>query len=205
MELQGNVTIAAKPAEVWLALNDPQVLQGCIPGCDEVRQISPTEMHARVGLKLGPVRAQFVGKVFLSDVRPEQGYTLQFEGSGGSAGFAKGSSRVALQAVAAGTELTYSANASVAGKLGQIGGRMIDATAQSLAAKFFANLQAHFAPEQFEPTHLAAGKAGSALPAGAGHKALSGKASSEWTRLVWFVAGVLATSLGVWLGSHLGR
>jgi uncharacterized protein len=200
MELQGNVTIAAKPAEVWLALNDPQVLQACIPGCDEVRQISPTEMHARVGLKLGPVRAQFVGKVFLSDIRPEQGYTLQFEGSGGSAGFAKGSSSVALQAVAGGTELSYSANASVAGKLGQIGGRMIDATAQSLAAKFFANLQAHFGQDQF-----AAGQSGIAPQVSRPRQATSDQPFSEWPRLIWFVAGVLATSIGVWLGSHLGR
>lgn len=205
MELQGNVTIAAKPADVWRALNDPQVLQACIPGCDEVRQISPTEMHARVGLKLGPVRAQFVGKVFLSDIKPEQGYTLQFEGSGGSAGFAKGSSSVALQAVAGGTELSYSANASVAGKLGQIGGRMIDATAQSLSAKFFANLQSHFGQDQFESIHLAAGQSGIASPVSMPRQALSDKPSSEWPRLVWFVAGVLATSIGVWLGSHLGR
>ena len=137
MELQGSVTIPAAPEQVWQALNDPEVLRKCIPGCEEVRQISPQEMHARVMLKLGPIRANFVGKVLLTDVRPLLGCTLNFEGSGGSAGFAKGSSVISLASVAGGTQVDYTAQASVAGKLGQIGGRLMDASARQMADRFF--------------------------------------------------------------------
>ena len=114
MELNGSVTIAAPIETVWQALNNPDTLRRCIPGCEEVRQISPTEMHARVTLRMGPVRATFVGKVLLTDVRAPDGCTLNFEGSGGAAGFAKGSSVIALTTVAGGTLLNYTTQASVA-------------------------------------------------------------------------------------------
>ena len=130
MDLQGNVQLAASPSVVWQALNNPQVLRICIPGCEEITALSATEMQARVVIKMGPVRATFVGKVSMTDIVPMHGYTLNFEGSGGSAGFAKGSSVITLAAVEGGTQLTYTAKASIAGKLGQIGGRMIDASAR---------------------------------------------------------------------------
>jgi uncharacterized protein len=195
MELNGSVVIPASVAQVWAALNDPQVLRRCIPGCEEVRQISANEMHARVLLSLGPVRAQFVGKVFLSEVKPLVGYTLRFEGSGGSAGFANGSSVVSLREVGATTELSYTAQASVAGKLGQLGGRLIDASAAQLSAKFFANLKAHFAPE----TNSAIVTETPSV------NAISVSNQQEWSRLIWFAAGMFATAFGVWLGSHLGQ
>ena len=95
---------------------------------EEVQQISPEEMHARVLLRMGPVRARFAGKVKMTDIRPMQGYTLNFEGSGGNAGFAKGSSVITLSSAGDATQLDYTAQATVAGKLGQIGGRLIDAS-----------------------------------------------------------------------------
>ena len=128
MELQGRVTLPAPVQQVWQALNDPEILRQCIPGCEEVQQISPEEMHARVLLRMGPVRARFAGKVKMTDIRPMQGYTLNFEGSGGSAGFAKGSSVITLSSAGDATQLDYTAQATVAGKLGQIGGRLIDAS-----------------------------------------------------------------------------
>jgi uncharacterized protein len=196
MELNGSVLIPASVAQVWAALNDPQVLHHCIPGCEEVRQISANELHARVLLSLGPVRAQFVGKVFLTEVKPLVGYTLSFEGSGGSAGFAKGHSVVTLREVGATTELGYTAQASVAGKLGQLGGRLIDASAAQLSAQFFANLKAHFAPAASPVNAAEISQAPASIPT---------SNQQEWSRLIWFAAGVLATALGVWLGSHLGK
>ncbi len=217
MELQGSVTIPATPEQVWQALNDPEVLRQCIPGCEEVQQISPEEMHARVLLRMGPVRARFAGKVKMTDVRPLQGYILNFEGSGGSAGFARGSSVVSLSAVEGGTLLAYTAQASVAGKLGQIGGRLMDASAGQLADKFFNNLKAHLSADEASaaaPAPLGASIAGGApVPtnqavarAGEMGGAVFGT-SDSWTerelpRLIWFVAGVAATSLGVWMGAH---
>lgn len=205
MELQGSVTIPSPPDKVWQALNDPEVLRLCIPGCEEVRQISPQEMHARVLLKLGPVRANFVGKVLLSDVRPLQGYTLNFEGSGGSAGFAKGSSVVTLSMVADGTRLDYTTQASVAGKLGQIGGRLIDASARQLADRFFESFKAQLVPAPAAalplalPARVAAGLPAVAVPAAL---VAPGWFENEKSRLLWFCAGVASTALGVWMGAH---
>ena len=200
MELQGRVTIAATAQQVWQALNDPEILRQCIPGCEEVQQTSPEEMQARVLLRMGPVRARFAGKVKMTDIKPLQGYTLNFEGSGGSAGFARGSSVITLTTVGDATQLDYTAQATVAGKLGQIGGRLIDASSKQLADKFFAQLQAVLAGDSTTadvvPKRSAAS---SATQTQASHAPAD---SSEVPRLVWFFAGVAATSMGVWMGAH---
>lgn len=220
MELQGSVTIFAATQQVWQALNDPEILRKCIPGCEEIRQISPHEMHARLMLKLGPVRANFVGKVLLTDVRPLLGCTLNFEGSGGSAGFAKGSSVISLTSIDEGTRLDYTAQASVAGKLGQIGGRLMDASARQLADRFFVafKTQVSDAGSNERPLAIAAvsGPGGTESPASAPASfpivprvstASSRVQIEHWfakekPRLLWFFAGVVATSIGVWMGAH---
>lgn len=220
MELQGSVTIFAATQQVWQALNDPEILRKCIPGCEEIRQISPHEMHARLMLKLGPVRANFVGKVLLTDVRPLLGCTLNFEGSGGSAGFAKGSSVISLTSIDEGTRLDYTAQASVAGKLGQIGGRLMDASARQLADRFFVafKTQVSDAGSNERPLAIAAvsGPGGTESPASAPASfpivprvstASSRVQIEHWfakekPRLLWFSAGVVATSIGVWMGAH---
>lgn len=206
MELQGKVTIAAPRERVWLALQDPEVLRACIPGCEEVRQVSDSELHARVMLRLGPVRAHFVGKVQMSDVRPGQGYTLAFEGSGGSAGFARGRSVVTLADEGAGTQLSYTADAAVAGKLGQIGGRLMDASARQLADRFFDNLRRQMdGGASRAEGHVAAQDALAMARASSPLRESGGGPVGEWVRLVWFAAGSAATALGVWLGAHVLR
>lgn len=200
MELQGRVTIAATAQQVWQALNDPEILRQCIPGCEEVQQISPEEMQARVLLRMGPVRARFAGKVKMTDIKPLQGYTLNFEGSGGSAGFARGSSVITLTTVGDATQLDYTAQATVAGKLGQIGGRLIDASSKQLADKFFAQLQAVLAGDSTTADVVPNSSAASSATQKQASHAPAG--SSEVTRLVWFFAGVAATSMGVWMGAH---
>lgn len=207
MELQGSVTLPASPERVWQALNDAEILRQCIPGCEEVQQLSAEELHARVLLRMGPVRARFAGKVRMTDIKPLQGYTLNFEGSGGSAGFARGSSVITLTPVGDGTRVDYTAQASVAGKLGQIGGRLIDASSRQLADKFFATFRTVLTEGSSTPasvpeaTPVQTNEAPkSALPAVAA--ASSHSLSHEIPRLVWFFAGVLATSVGVWMGAH---
>jgi carbon monoxide dehydrogenase subunit G len=209
MELQGSVILPAGSEPVWLALNNPNVLRLCIPGCEEVRQISPEEMHARVMLRLGPVRANFVGKVLMTDVRPLQGCTLNFEGSGGSAGFARGSSAIVLTAVPEGTRLDYTAQASVAGKLGQIGGRLMDASAKQLADRFFAAFKSHITAGDSAipliPSTSATAAAAAAPIAGIGSTEPGTPEAwfeREKPRLLWFIAGVASTALGVWMGAH---
>ena len=137
MELTGEVIIDAPRERVWSALNDASALQACIPGCEEVIDESPTVRRARVMVKMGPVRARFNGRVTLSEVEPPSRCVMSFEGSGGAAGMASGRSQVELhEATPDGTRLTYTVKASVGGKLGQVGGRMIDASAKQLADQF---------------------------------------------------------------------
>lgn len=146
MELSGEVAINVPRERVWAALNDAAVLRQCIPGCEEVVDESPTERRARVMVKLGPVRARFNGRVTLSEVEAPQRCVMGFEGSGGAAGMASGRSQVELHEEGGGTRLTYTVKAAIGGKLGQIGGRMIDASAKQLADQFFTALRAHVAP-----------------------------------------------------------
>ncbi|MFP5513013.1 MAG: SRPBCC family protein [Alphaproteobacteria bacterium] len=138
MDMSGSHRIEASREAVWAALNDPDILRQCIPGCEEVVRQSDTEMTAKVVAKVGPVSAKFAGKVTLSDLDPPNGYTITGEGSGGAAGFGKGGASVALSDDGGATLLTYTAKAQVGGKLAQIGSRLVDATARKMAEEFFA-------------------------------------------------------------------
>jgi carbon monoxide dehydrogenase subunit G len=138
MDMTGEYRISAPRSRVWEALNDPEILKQCIPGCEEIEKQSDTEMTAKVIAKVGPVKAKFAGKVTLSDIDPPNGYTITGEGSGGAAGFGKGGAKVNLVEDAADTVLTYTAHAQVGGKLAQIGSRLIDGTARKMADEFFA-------------------------------------------------------------------
>lgn len=221
MELTGDMQIAAPRDKVWHALNDADILARCIPGCEGVEVVSPTEKAARVMVKVGPVRTRFTGHIRMGDVRPGDGCTLQFEGSGGAAGMAKGQSEVELADHDGGTRLRYNVQASVGGKLGQVGGRMIDAAARQMAGQFFAALNQQLGEVPAPAAAVASGEASAPQPADArpapqpapaatplaAAAALSSTvtpaslASSERLRVLWFVLGSLATGFGVWIGS----
>jgi uncharacterized protein len=138
MDMTGEYRIAAPRQKVWEALNDPDILKQCIPGCEKIDKLSPTEMTATVRAKVGPVSARFGGKVTLSDLDPPNGYRISGEGTGGPAGFAKGGATVKLADDGGATKLSYAVEANVGGKLAQIGSRLIDATARQMAENFFA-------------------------------------------------------------------
>lgn len=142
MEMTGEYRIPARRELVWEALNDPEVLKACIPGCESLDMVSPTEMTAKVVAKIGPVKAAFSGKVHLTDIVPPEGYTISGEGQGGVAGFAKGGAKVNLADAGAETVLTYTAQAQIGGKLAQLGARLIDSTAKMMADQFFAKFSA---------------------------------------------------------------
>jgi len=147
MDLTGEYRISAPRDVVWAALNDPVVLKQCIPGCEELEKTSDTEMTAKVVLKIGPVKAKFNGAIELLNINAPESYTIQGEGKGGIAGFAKGGANVALAEDGAETVLTFDATAQVGGKLAQLGNRLIDSTAKKLANKFFANFHDYINPE----------------------------------------------------------
>ena len=138
MDMTGEYRIPAPRQKVWEALNDPDILKQCIPGCESVEKVSDTELTAKVRAKVGPVSARFGGKVTLSDLDPPNGYRISGEGTGGPAGFAKGGATVKLADDGDGTKLSYSVEANVGGKLAQIGSRLIDAAARKMADDFFA-------------------------------------------------------------------
>jgi len=147
MDMSGSQRIEAPRQAVWEALNDPEVLKQCIPGCQEIVKTSPTEMNAKAVLKIGPVKASFTGKVTLSDLDPPNGYTISGEGQGGVAGFAKGGAKVRLEPDGdAATLLSYDVKADVGGKIAQLGARLIDGTAKKLAGEFFEKFGAVVAP-----------------------------------------------------------
>jgi hypothetical protein len=140
MKMSDSQRIPASKAKVWAALNNPDILKQCIPGCQSLDMSTPNEMTATVVLKVGPVKATFGGKVTLSDLDPPNGYRISGEGSGGIAGFAKGGATVKLSEEGADvTILTYEVDAQIGGKLAQLGGRLIDSTAKKLAGEFFAS------------------------------------------------------------------
>ncbi|MGE9008644.1 CoxG family protein [Leptospira interrogans] len=136
--MNDNRSVPASRDKVWSALNDPNVLKQCIPGCQSLEMTSPTDMTATVVIKVGPVKATFGGKVTLSDLDPPNSYRITGEGSGGVAGFAKGGAAIRLEAVGDNeTILHYEVDSQIGGKLAQLGGRLIDSTAKKLAGEFF--------------------------------------------------------------------
>ena len=139
MKMSGEYRIAAPRDTVWSALNDPEILRQCIPGCEALDQVSATEMTGAVTAKIGPVKATFKGDVTLSEVDAPNSYVLSGQGKGGAAGFAKGSARVVLSDIPEGTLLSYDVDAQVGGKLAQLGQRLIDGTAKKLSDEFFGN------------------------------------------------------------------
>ncbi len=209
MELTGDILIGAPREKVWAGLNDPEILTRCIPGCEGMEATSPTERTARVAVKVGPVRARFVGHVRMEDIRPDEGCVLRFEGSGGAAGMAKGHSNVELADEDGGTRLRYTAHASIGGKLGQVGGRMIDAASKQMADQFFTafNEQMVGAPAaDAAPAGTTATSGAAAAPAPAAPRPAPAPRSvpgGESVRVLWFFLGALSTGFGVWIASVL--
>ena len=137
MEMSGEQLVPASQGDTWLALNDPEILKGCVPGCESLERIVDNEYQVLMVARIGPVSAKFKGKLSLSDLKPPHSYAIAFEGQGGAAGFGKGSAQVQLAPDGDGTKLSYQVKANVGGKLAQIGSRLVDAAARKIAQDFF--------------------------------------------------------------------
>ncbi|MES2990663.1 MAG: carbon monoxide dehydrogenase subunit G [Pseudomonadota bacterium] len=189
MELNGERTIPASVDKTWAALNDPEVLKACIAGCESLERTAEDKMTAVVALKVGPVSARFKGNIAMTNVDAPNGYTLNFDGQGGVAGFGKGSADVALTAVSPEqTLLKYTARATVGGKMAQIGSRLIDATAGKITEDFFKAFEAHL---QASAAPVAAGDAVVAAPAPGAAPASDGSISKLW----WLIGGVVVLAI----------
>ena len=146
MEMTGEQLIPLPQQRVWEALNDPRILQACIPGCESIEKFSDNGYQVALTAAIGPVKAKFNGKLLLADLNPPHSYSIAFEGTGGAAGFGKGTAQVSLLPEGGDTRLTYKATASVGGKLAQVGSRLIDGVARKMADDFFARFNATVAP-----------------------------------------------------------
>ena len=178
MEMTGEQLIPLPQAEVWRGLIDPEVLKASIPGCESIEKLSDTDYKVALTAAIGPVKAKFTGKLVLSEINPPTSYSLAFEGSGGAAGFSKGSAKVSLSAEGSNTRLAYSTKASVGGKLAQVGSRLIDGVAAKLAEDFFARFN-----ETLAPRAAAAPAAAEVAPPPPGFNP------------IWIVAGIIAAML----------
>jgi carbon monoxide dehydrogenase subunit G len=139
MTMTGEALLPADKGTVYAALNNPEILKACIPGCQDLTKLSDTEFEAVAKIAIGPVKATFKGRVMLEDLDPPNGYTIRGEGQGGVAGFAKGGAKVRLEEAEGGTKLIYDVEATVGGKIAQLGGRLVNGVAKKTADEFFAN------------------------------------------------------------------
>lgn len=196
MKMTGEQKIAAPRQKVWEGLNDPAVLRQCIPGCQALEKEADGRLTAVVAIKIGPIGARFSGAVTLSELDPPNGYTITGEGQGGTVGSAKGGAKVRLTETAGGTLLSYEVEAQVGGRLAQLGGPIIDATAKQLAGKFFEQFSAVLAPTAQPAAAKMAAPAFAPAPAVAA-------APSRGFPASWLLALVVAALVGYLVG-HAG-
>ena len=137
MDMSGERHIPAPRQKVWEALNDTEVLRGCIPGCETLERTAEHDMKATATIKIGPIKARFAGNIHLTDIDAPNSYRISGEGQGGVAGFAKGGASVRLSDDGPFTLLSYDVKAQVGGKIAQLGARLIDATSKQMADLFF--------------------------------------------------------------------
>lgn len=192
MQLTGQQIISLPIEEVWAALNDPAILQKCIPGCDTFEPTGENQYKIVMTATVGPIKAKFNGKLQLSDITPPNSYKLSFNGSGGAAGSGKGTADVQLSAVPEGTLLEYSVSATVAGRLAQVGARLIDGVAKKMADEFFAKFKSTLEPE------VESGDASAAADAADAGPVEPGSDSKKW---IW-VAAAAAIIVVVYLFSR---
>ena len=203
MDMSGEQRIPAPQQAVWDALNDPETLKVCIPGCESVEKLSDTQFTAKVVMAVGPVKAKFSGEVTLSDIDAPNSCTLSGKGSGGAAGFGKGSAKITLTPEDGMTVLRYTAQASVGGKIAQIGQRLVDSTAKKLADEFFARFNAEMAKRHEvagapETVAAPAGEIPAPVPTEAPAAAKQGGAG----KYVWIGIAAVAAAVIIWFVSR---
>lgn len=187
MDMQGARQLAVTQQQVWEALNDPEVLKACVPGCESIEAAGENRYAMVNAIRVGPVAAKFKGSIALADIQAPASYTLHFEGNGGAAGFGKGSAKVTLTPNDSGCELGYTVNATVGGKIAQVGQRLIDGVAKSMAESFFKRFD-----EEMQKRHPAEG----AVVAATGND--SAAASGGIPSWVWIAVAIVVILGAAW-------
>ena len=191
MDMQASRQLAVTQQQAWDALNDPEVLKRCIPGCDKVESTGENQYAVGVSVKIGPVSAKFAGKITLSEIVPPQSYTITFDGQGGAAGFGKGNAQVTLTPAGTGCELAYVVHASVGGKIAQLGQRLVDGAAKGMAEDFFKRFDEDM--QRQHPEAYAAKAEADAVAAGGVAPAAAVQPNAGIPAWVW-IAGVVVVA-----------
>jgi len=194
MDMQGNRQLGVSQQQAWDALNDPATLKACIPGCEKFELIADNQYAVLVAVKIGPVAAKFNGKVTLADIQVPTSYSLQFEAQGGVAGFGQGESKVELVANEGGCELRYTVHSKVGGKIAQLGQRLIDGVAKSLAEDFFKRFELALQEKYPESLHLPPSEVqeeGTTIPSAVSQAQPSGKPRWLWPLVAGVVSGLV--------------
>jgi hypothetical protein len=198
MDMQGSRPLAVSQQQAWDSLNDPEILKVCIPGCEKFERVADNEYGVTVAVKIGPVSAKFNGKVKLADIQAPVSYALQFEAQGGVAGFGQGESKVELVPREGGCELKYTVHSKVGGKIAQLGQRLIDGVAKSLAEDFFKRFD-----EALQAKFVGGDVAGSegdsiqtTMPSNLSHAPALGAPSTR--RLLWPAVAAVVLAMLVW-------
>lgn len=181
MEMRNTRLLPAPRDVVWQALNDTGVLKQCIPGCERLELAADGRYVVSVTAVIGPVKAKYDGHLVLRDLEPPQSYRIEFEAQGAAAGFGKGGADVVLAERDAATELQYTVQLQVGGKLAQIGSRLIDAASRKIAGEFF---------DRFERAvqELEAGRAAAAPAAAIESSAPASPARWRWPLVILLIA-----------------
>ena len=136
MKLIGSYKLNVKKKIVWQALNNPDILKQCIPGCESFVKESSTVFSASATNQIGPMNATFSGKISLSNIKENESYTISGEGQS-AVGFANGNAEVKLTEENGLTTLSYKVDINVGGKVAQLGSRLIDGVAKKMSDYFF--------------------------------------------------------------------
>ena len=145
MKLEGSYKLNLTKEEVWKALNDPNILKQCIPGCESFVMEGSNIFNATATNQIGPMNATFSGTVSLSNIKENESYTLSGEGHS-SVGFANGTADIKLTEENGITILSYKVNIDVGGKIAQLGSRLINGVAKKMSDYFFGRFSDLVAP-----------------------------------------------------------
>lgn len=201
MNYQGSLSLPHPVDKVWQSLLDPQVLQQCIAGCEKFEHAGEDEYKSTVKVSIGPVSARFNATVKMVDVAGPVSCTLKFAGQGGVAGFGKGEAHVRLSAEEAGTRLDWNADASVGGKLAQIGSRLIDASVRKMSDDFFVRFVAVLNQRALAVAQVTTASASHAAPAGEISR-VANKNLKALSIAVFIVVVVAAVAIG-WISGSM--
>lgn len=223
MKIEGEHAFHGPRVAVWELVRDPNVLASCIPGAQNMEQVSESEYKGKMNVRVGPVAGVFSGQLVVSNEAPPESYDLSVQGRG-APGFVKGSGGVHLTEQGDGSTLmTYTGELQIGGKLAGVGQRLLDSVGKSIIRQGLASmdqqLQARLSPVPEpvadEPASPSVPAVSSPPPAQPSQMEFAATIAQDVAKdmaadlfapdnqTAWIA--IIATLLGVFIGFFLGR